>query len=178
MKTVNSKVSILLLFLGSTLTANSLYAQKDVTGEERKEQHQKKYAEKKEQQIIEYKTKFIKELELTNKEADQYFAINEQFNNSLTKLKVEKKELQNKLSNSEVLNEKELLKANKRLFAIDVEIAKLKANTFNKEVAAIGIQKAVSGNVHKKEFRKKRVYSKTAIEATEVKKEKKIKTVE
>lgn len=104
-------------------------------------QHQKWTPEQKQKFMEERKSAFVKELDLTEKEADKYFQIQKDFRTKVQKLQEERKSIREALKTADQLNDKELKKNLDRLNVIDVEMAKLKADKFDKEVSAIGVRK-------------------------------------
>lgn len=108
-----------------------------------KAQHHKLTPEQKQKFIQERKATFAKELDLSEKESDKYFQIQKDFRSKVQKLQEERKSLRETLKTSDQLSDKDLKKNVDRLNAIDVELAKLKADKFDKEVSAIGVRKAI-----------------------------------
>lgn len=107
-----------------------------------KAQHRKLTPEQKQKFMEDRKATFSKELDLSEKEADKYFQIQKDFRSKVQKLQEERKSLRETLKTSDQLSDKDLKKNVDRLNAIDVELAKLKADKFDKEVSAIGVRKA------------------------------------
>ena len=146
MKRVFGILSLGLILAGANYTyaqdrpTDDVKKQPRVVTAEKKERPQLT-AEQKQKLAEERKASFAKELDLTEKEADKYFQIQKDYRSKFQKLHEEQRKLRTGLKSADQLSDKDLKKDLERLNAIDVEIAKLKADKFDKEVSAIGIRK-------------------------------------